>query len=114
MVRGETILSRRTVPAFSQPYLADPLQTAWVGVEGRYKLFPGAYLAARLERLWFGTIMGTTHPDTWDADVTRLEAGGGYSFARNVTGKLSYQYNRRDSRWYPRQHLVSAQVVLWF
>ena len=114
LVRAEAIASRRTVPAFSAPYLADPLHAWWLMAETRYKLFPGMYLAARVERLSFSTVNGSTTTDSWDAPVTRVEAGGGYSITRNVLGKVTYQYNRRASQWYPHQQLASAQVVLWF
>jgi hypothetical protein len=114
LLRGEAIANRRTLPAFHAPLLADPLWTTWVGAEARYKLFPGMYLAARAERLSFGTVSGTTVTDTWDANVTRVEAGGGYALGRNTLLKASFQRSSRDSRYYPRQQLVSAQVVLWF
>lgn len=114
LVRAEAVFSRRMVPAFAPSYLADPLWATWIGGETRYKLFPGMYLAARLERLSFSTLDAASVIDTWDANVTRVEAGGGYAVARNVTLKLSYQRNWRDSEWYPRQQLVSGQVVLWF
>lgn len=114
IVRAEMILSRRTVPAFEVPYLSEPLWARWTGVEARYKLRPGLYLAARAERLSFNRVTAGTERETWDANVTRLEAGGGYSLTRNITGKLTYQWNQRDSGWYPRQQLVSAQAVLWF
>ena len=114
LLRGEAILNRRSVPAFSAPYLAEPLNGWWLGAETRYKLFPGMYLAARVERLSFSTVAGSTTTNTWDAPVWRVEAGGGYSLTRNVLGKVTYQRNSRDSQWYPHQQLVSAQVVLWF
>jgi hypothetical protein len=114
LIRGEFIFTRRSVPSFGAPYLSGPLDARWAGVEGRYKLFPGMYLAARAERLSFNTVSGSSATVTWDAPVTRVEAGGGYSLGRNVLAKASYQRNSRDSRWYPRQQLVSAQVVLWF
>lgn len=114
LVRVEGILNRRTVPAFAAPYLSGPLWSRWVGAETRYKLFPGMYLAGRLEHLSFSGITGTSLSDTWDANLTRLEAGGGYSPVRNLTLKMSYQRNWRDSHWYPRQQLVTGQVVLWF
>jgi hypothetical protein len=114
ILRGETILSRRTVPAFALADLSAPLWARWAGLEARYKLLPGLYLAGRVERLWFSTVTAAGASDTWDANVTRVEAGGGYSLTRNVTVKLTYQWNARDSTWYPRQQLVSGQVVLWF
>lgn len=114
LVRGEALLNRRTVPAFNAPFLSDPLWSTWFGAETRYKILPGLYLAGRLERLAFNTVSGSTARQTWDANVTRVEAGGGYSLTRNTTAKLAYQRNSRDTRYYPRQQLVSAQIVVWF
>jgi hypothetical protein len=114
LVRGEAILNRRTVPAFASPYLEDALHAGWVMVEGRYKLFPGMYVAGRVERLTFDRVTGSTSDGSWDAPVNRVEVGGGYSITRNVLGKITYQYNTRDTQFAPSQQLVSAQVVVWF
>ncbi len=51
----------------------------------------------------------------WDAPVTRVEVGGGYSIQRNLLLKGSFQYDRRDGgRLQSRAHLVAAQLVFWF
>ena len=54
-------------------------------------------------------------PTTWDAPVTRVEVGGGYSLQRNLLLKLSVpaQHARRR-RGRHRATLGAAQVVFWF
>ena len=58
---------------------------------------PGLYVAARSDHLTFSTVTGALRHDGWDAPVTRLEVGGGYSLQRNVTLKLAYQHNTRQT-----------------
>jgi predicted porin len=85
-----------------------------VEAEARYKLRPGLYAAARIGRLVFGSVEGSSGTTGWDADVTRLETGLGYSFTRNVLVKTVYQYNRRDSERSSSLHLGAAQLVVRF
>ena len=56
-------------------------------VEGRYTILPQLYAAARVDKLWFGEIQGTTERNTWDAGVQRVEVGLGYRLARGITLK---------------------------
>ena len=61
-----------------------------VAVEGRYRVLPGLYVAARVDsartsRACIGTIRRDAVP--WDAPVTRFEAGGGYYLRRNLVGR---------------------------
>lgn len=114
LVRMETVISLRTYPAFLAPYLLDPLTAVAIDGEVRYKIRPGLYAAARVGHLAFGTIDGSAGPAGWDADVTRVEAGLGYSIIRNVLVKAVYQYNRRDSIHLPSLSLGAAQLVVRF
>jgi hypothetical protein len=84
--------------------------------EGRYKLRPGLYVAARFDHLGFSEITGATAGTLpWDAPVTRVEVGGGYSIQRNLLLKLSYQRNTRDGGLLLRMaNLGAAQLVFWF
>ena len=41
---------------------------------------------------------GLRRDDRWDAPVTRLEVGGGYSLQRNLLLKAAYQHNTRGRR----------------
>jgi hypothetical protein len=114
LVRVETILSDWTLPIVRSPSLRLPLRAFSTSVEGRYKIRPGLYAAARVDHIGFSEIAGVTTTDTWDAPVSRVEVGGGYSIQRNLVLKLSYQYNSRDGGRIRTLNLAAAQLVFWF
>jgi hypothetical protein len=113
LIRAETIVSTFRLPAAS-PSLAGPLRAIATTVEGRYKLRPGLYAAARFDRLTLNTIANATGPATWEAPVWRVESGIGYSLERNLLLKVVYQHNDRDGGRVPVLSLVAAQLVYWF
>ena len=82
-------------------------------MEGRYKIRPGLYAAARLDHLGFSTITGSTGRDQWDAPVTRVELGGGLSLQRNLLLKLTFQRNTRAGGRVTRANVGAAQLVFW-
>ena len=114
LVRTETIASRWMMPAVRAPFINEPLDAIGTSVEGRYKLRPGLYAAARIDHLAFSRITGSAGRQTWDAPVTRVEVGGGYSIQRNLLIKASYQINRRDTARFGNVNLPAAEVVFWF
>jgi len=114
LVRFETIVSDWTLPAVRAPLIDGPLRALATSVEGRYKIAPGLYAAARLDHLGFSEIGGTARRDTWDAPVTRVEVGGGYSIQRNLVFKVSYQHNTRKGGRVQTLNLPAAQLVFWF
>ena len=75
---------------------------------------PGLYGAARLDHLSFSSLAGSAGMRSWDAPVTRIEVGGGYSLQRNLVLKGSYQHNTRETTFTPSTNLVAAEVVFWF
>ena len=77
VLRAETVVSQWTMPPLGSPAIGVPLRSAATFVEGRYKIRPGFYVAARADHLGFREIDGSEERETWDAPVTRLEAGGG-------------------------------------
>jgi hypothetical protein len=114
VVRFETIVSRWTLPTIRAPLLDDPLTAIGTSLEGRYKIAPGLYAAARLDHLGFSEVTGSRIRTTWDAPVTRIEVGGGYSLQRNLLLKVSFQHDARDTVRVPTQSLGAAQLVFWF
>ena len=114
LLRVETIVSDWRLPAVRAPFIDLPLRATSTSIEGRYKIQPGLYAAARVDHLGFSEIAGTTRRDTWDAPVTRLEVGGGYSLQRNLVLKLSYQHNARDGGRIHILNLAEAQLLFWF
>jgi hypothetical protein len=112
LVRAEGVWSGWDVPAAGEPWLEEPLRASAVSVEGRYKLWPGLYAAARVDHLGFSRLPGTSI--TWDADVTRLEAGAGYNVHRHVLVKAMYQRNRRDDGRQRPLDVFAGQLLVWF
>jgi len=118
LLRYEAIVSDWRMPVVREPHLRLPLRAISTSVEGRYKFAPGLFAAARVDHLGFSTITGSEVQGTqpWDAAVTRVEVGGGWSIQRNLLLKLSVQRNTRDGgRVQPRDATLAAgQLVFWF
>jgi hypothetical protein len=115
LVRFETIVSAWRVPTIRTPVIDEPLRALSTSLEGRYKIVPGLYAAARVEHLGFSDLVGSTSTLPWDAPVTRAEVGAGYSIQRNLLLKISYQHNTRDGGVLRRvENLGAGQLVFWF
>ena len=115
LLRGETILSAWRLPIVDAPVLQLPLRAFSTSIEGRYKILPGFYAAARFDHIGFSEITGTSATLPWDAPVTRVEIGPGISLQRNLLLKISYQDNRRDGGPLKQHtHDGAFQIVYWF
>lgn len=121
LARTETIWSRWTIPNLQnlQPpqnphHPAPPLTALAILLEGRYRLVPGVYVAARGERLEFSRVTSDTRTAPWDAPVQRLELGGGWSIRRNVILKASWQRDTRSGGRVRRFSAGALQVMYWF
>ena len=115
LVRLETIVSSWRVPVVKAPAINEALRAISTSVEGRYKIVPGLYAAARVEHLGFSDVIGSTATLPWDAPVTRVEIGTGYSIQRNLLLKISFQHNARDGGVLQRlERLGAGQLVFWF
>jgi hypothetical protein len=114
ILRAEAVWSRWRVPAIDATRIEDPLDAVGGYAEARYKLRPGLFLAGRAERLAFSELPTVAGRQTWDAPVTRVELGAGYSPLRHVLLKTSWQHNWRDGGRVRENDLVAGQVLLWF
>lgn len=114
LVRSEVLVSRWRLPAVAEPALDEALTAAAWLVEGRYKILPGLYAAARYDRLGFSDIAGTRVEAGWDATVRRVEGGVGISLARTILLKLAVQRNWRDGGRERTGTFGAAQVTAWF
>ena len=112
--RGEAVWSRWRLPALAETRLDSPLDALGAYAEVRYKVRPGLYLAGRVEHLGFSSLDTSLGRQSWDAPVTRVEAGAGYALRRDLLLKASWQHNSRDGGRVPRNDLFSGQVSLWF
>ncbi|MGC4085595.1 MAG: hypothetical protein QM736_26600 [Vicinamibacterales bacterium] len=109
LLRFETVATRYVLPT-----LDTNLHALATMVEGRYKITPRTHVAARVDHLGFNTIASPTGPATWEAPVTRVEAGGGYALQRNLQLRLGVQHNARDGGRVRRLTAVAAQLLYWF
>lgn len=121
IVRGELVHSRWTLPAPNRPLIEGPLGATAAYVEGRYRLSPRYFVAARADRLTFSRIRGGAAYNgrllPWDAPVTRVEAGGGAYLHRYVILRAVIQHDRREEpvRFVETQRTyMSAQLAFWF
>jgi hypothetical protein len=114
LIRFETIVSDWRLPIVATPAITLPLRATSTLVEGRYKIRPGLYAAARLDHLGFSELVGTAREAEWDAPVTRIEVGGGYSLQRNVLLKGSFQRNTRPGGRTTTLNAGAMQIVYWF
>jgi hypothetical protein len=112
VLRAELVFNRWLMPAAASPPL--DLDTLGGYAEARYRVLPSLYVAARAERLAYGDITAETVTAPWEARVTRVELGGGYSMSRRSRLKAVYQLNVRDGGRVRRSHLGAAQLVVWF
>ena len=117
LIRGEMVWSRWRLPFAAEPAEGDSVDALATWLEGRYRISPRWYAAARLDRLGFSgmtsTVVGST-PIPWEAPVLRFEAGGGYYLRRNIVGRASIQLNDRDGGRVTSRHFLTAQVAYWF
>lgn len=109
LVRGEFVTSRWRLPS-----LASPLTARSGFIEGRWRVRPRWFVAARADRLTFSEIAGNGIRRTWDAPVSRLETGGGWYFRRNLVAKAAWQHNWRDGGRVRERTFGSAQLLFWF
>jgi len=114
LIRMETIMSDWRVPLVRTPEIDLPLRAHSFLVEGRYKIRPGLYAAARFDHVGFSEIVGTTRTAGWEAPVDRVELGGGYSILRNLMVKGSYQRDTRPAGRTQKLNAIASQVVFWF
>lgn len=115
LVRGEVLVSRWDVPAFTADAGAVTLGATAGWAEGRVRVLPGLDLGARLERLSFSEIDTAAGRLPWEAAVTRVEAGVAWVPARHVRVKVAAQRNRRPAGGRVRHDtLLAAQLGLWF
>jgi hypothetical protein len=117
LVRGEAVWTRWTIPYITPPPEGDAISASGAWIEGRYRITPRLYVAARLDRLAFSHVTGRSpfeRRDTWDADVRRVEAGAGYSLLRNLGVRAVVQLNERDGGRVTERTYVSSQVSWWF
>jgi hypothetical protein len=115
IVRGELIHSRWRLP-FAALAASSNLDALGTWIEGRYRLTPRIFVAARIDRLGFSQIAADAAGTrvTWDAPVRRVEANAGYYLQRNLVARLAVQYNDRDGGRIFSRTYFAGQIAYWF
>jgi hypothetical protein len=114
IVRGEIVWSRWDLPLALQPGTARSLNASGSWIEGRYRVTPRIFVAARADRLGFSELAGTVVRLPWDAPVRRLEWGMGYYVQRNLVLRATVQQNWRDTGRVTNRTYLSGQLAYWF
>jgi hypothetical protein len=114
LLRGELIWSRWRMPFAAEASDAD-LDALGMWIEGRYRLTPRLFVAARLDHLGFSEIAAANGMRvTWDAPVTRVETSVGYYIQRNLVARAAIQFNDRDGGRITRRTYFAGQLAYWF
>ena len=114
LLRGELISNSWRLPAIDEPRIAGPLRSVTGYLETKVRLRPGLYVAARGDQIRFSRIRGSGEPTTWDANVSRVELGIGYTIRRGVLVKASLLNHWRDGGNIRRSRLAAVQALFWF
>lgn len=113
ILRAEAVWSGWDLPPLAEESV-DRVAALGLMLEARYKVAPGFYLAGRADYLGFSRVETAPTPFRWDAPVTRIEIGAGYSPLRHLLLKASVQHNQRDGGNIRGRDFLAGQVVLWF
>ena len=118
IVRGELVWSGWDLPFLNAGGGSSVVSATAAWVEGRYRLTPRLFVAARADRLDFSRISGAAlsrgTPTPWDAAVDRVETAAGYYLQRNFVARLAVQRNARDAGRVRRRIDLAGQLTYWF
>jgi hypothetical protein len=118
VVRGEMIWSRWALPWLESGEPAPEVSATAAWIEGRYRLTPRWFVAARGDRIGFSRVSGAAlfagRPTPWDAPVERLEGVVGYYLQRNLIARAGVQRNTRDAGRVLRRTYFAGQLTYWF
>ena len=92
-------------------------QSIYVTFKVDMPFLPGAYIAAKYDKLIFNTITDPDKPEQskrWNPNITRTEFGGGYKFTKDITAKLVYQFNHSEVVPAKKLNAVLGQVYILF
>jgi hypothetical protein len=114
MVRGEYVANAWRLPPLDTPRIVDPLTSQAGYLEAKVRLLPRLYAAVRGDTMRFTSLQGSAGEDTWEANVSRLEYGIGFTIRRGLLFKTSVLSNWRDGGRVRESHLGAVQLLFWF
>ena len=116
VVRSELVWSGWDLPYIGSARQTDVVSALAAHVEGRYRITPRIFVAARADRLGFSRVQDEALQWLpWDAPVRRGEIAAGYYFQRNLVGRVAVQRNVRLGGGRVRHRTyVAGQLMFWF
>jgi hypothetical protein len=111
------VWSRWDLPQPLQPTNVRAVSALASWVEGRYRVTPRIFVAARADHLGFSDIRGRLVLPAgapWDAPVRRLEGNVGYYLQRNLVLRAGVQGNWREGGRDRQRTYFAAQLAYWF
>ena len=114
IVRGEYVANAWRLPPLDTPRIVDPLTSQAGYLEAKVRLLPRLYAAVRGDTMRFTSLQGSAGDDTWEANVSRLEYGIGFTIRRGLLFKTSVLSNWRDGGRVRESHLGAVQLLCWF
>lgn len=116
LVRSEIVWSAWDLPYVGAGHQADAVSALAAYVEGRYRVTPRVFVAARGDRIGFSRVQDARLQWlSWEAPVERAEIAAGYYFQRNLVGRVAVQRNVRIGAGRVRERTyVAGQVTFWF
>ena len=114
IVRGEYVANAWRLPPLDSPRLVDPLTSKAGYLEAKVRLLPRLYAAVRGDTMRFTSVEGSDGEETWEANVSRLEYGIGFTIRRGLLLKMSVSSNWRDGGRVRESHLGAVQLLFWF
>jgi hypothetical protein len=114
LIRGEYVANAWGLPPLDAPQIIDSLGSRAGYVETKVRLHPRLYAAVRGDVIRFTTIEGSGGVETWEADVSRVEYGVGFTIRRGLLLKTSVLSNWRSGGRVRSDHLGAVQLLFWF
>jgi hypothetical protein len=115
LVRGEVVWSRWRMPFAVTNPSGENIDALGMWVEGRYRITPRMFTAARVDHLGFSKIaLANAVPIEWDAPVMRVEYDLGYYIQRNLVARVAVQYNDRPAGRVRTRTYFAGQLAYWF
>jgi len=116
LVRAEVVWSGWDLPYVGVLRTAAPVSALAAWIEGRYRLTPRLFVAARGDRLGFSRVIDSEgQAQAWEAPVRRAEAIAGWYLQRNLVGRIGVQRNVRVGAGRVRNRTyLTGQLTYWF
>jgi hypothetical protein len=117
IARAEVVWSRWELPIPLEPAGTREVGATGAWAEGRYRVSPRFFVAARADHLGFSDVRGALIDPAggpWDSPVKRVEGNVGFYVQRNLILRAGVQGNWRDTGRDKQRTYFAGQLAYWF